>query len=99
MLCGAPSGQSKVLLSVSLSSPDLFHMVLHYVNWGSSEVVGKVSVIEDHWSAYCGNCKCWGRDFLLSLPVFMHRLFSHVEPSCLESCCEASQKLFCSAFK
>lgn len=60
-------GQSKVLLSVSLSSPDLFHMVLRYVNWGPTEVLGRVSVVENHWSLYCGNCECWGRDFLLSL--------------------------------
>lgn len=57
ILSGAPCGQSKVLLSVSLSSPDLFHMVLRYVNWGASEVVGRVSVLEDHWSLYCGNCE------------------------------------------
>uniref|UniRef100_A0AAQ6AFP7 Laminin subunit alpha 5 n=1 Tax=Amphiprion ocellaris TaxID=80972 RepID=A0AAQ6AFP7_AMPOC len=39
--------QSKVLVSVSVSSPDLFHVVLRYANWGGSDVRGRVSVIED----------------------------------------------------
>lgn len=81
LLSGAPCGQSKVLLSVSLSSPDLFHLVLRYINWGASEVVGRVSVLEDHWSLYCGNCEFWGRDFLLSLPVCLLLLCLYVEPS------------------
>ncbi|XP_049919958.1 laminin subunit alpha-5 isoform X1 [Epinephelus moara] len=48
--------QSKVLVSVSVSSPDLFRVVLRYANWGGSDVRGRVSVIEDGWSYYCGNC-------------------------------------------
>ncbi|XP_023128669.2 laminin subunit alpha-5 isoform X1 [Amphiprion ocellaris] len=48
--------QSKVLVSVSVSSPDLFHVVLRYANWGGSDVRGRVSVIEDSWNYYCGNC-------------------------------------------
>ncbi|XP_056241478.1 laminin subunit alpha-5 isoform X1 [Seriola aureovittata] len=48
--------QSKVLVSVSVSSPDLFHVVLRYANWGGSDVRGRVSVIEDGWNYYCGNC-------------------------------------------
>uniref|UniRef100_A0A3B4YWT5 Laminin A chain n=1 Tax=Stegastes partitus TaxID=144197 RepID=A0A3B4YWT5_9TELE len=48
--------QSKVLLSVSVSSPDLFHVVLRYANWGVSDILGRVSVIEDGWNYYCGNC-------------------------------------------
>jgi len=51
--------QSKVLVSVSVTSPDLFHVVLRYANWGGSHVRGRVSVIEDAWNYYCGNCKCW----------------------------------------
>lgn len=50
--------QSKVLVSVSVSSPDLFRVVLRYANWGSSAVRGRVSVIEESWNYYCGNCKC-----------------------------------------
>ncbi|KAM6924368.1 laminin subunit alpha-5 [Xenentodon cancila] len=48
--------QSKVLVSVSVMSPDLFHVVLRYANWGDSDVQGRVSVIEDGWNHYCGNC-------------------------------------------
>ncbi|XP_070695085.1 laminin subunit alpha-5 [Pempheris klunzingeri] len=48
--------QSKVLVSVSVSSPDLFHVVLRYANRGGSDVLGRVSVIEDGWNYYCGNC-------------------------------------------
>lgn len=51
--------QSKVFVSVSISSPDLFHVVLRYANWGGSDVLGRVAVIEDGWNYYCGNCKCW----------------------------------------
>lgn len=52
--------QSKVLVSVSVSSPDLFHVVLRYANRVGSDVLGRVSVIEDgRWSYYCGNCECW----------------------------------------
>lgn len=50
--------QSKVLVSVSVSSPDLFHVVLRYIHWGDSDVRGRVSVIEDSWNSYCGNCEC-----------------------------------------
>ncbi len=57
--CSLVLWQSKVLVSVSVSSPDLFHVVLRYNNWGGSDVLGRVSVIEDGWSFYCGNCKCW----------------------------------------
>uniref|UniRef100_A0A665VCL0 Laminin, alpha 5 n=1 Tax=Echeneis naucrates TaxID=173247 RepID=A0A665VCL0_ECHNA len=48
--------QSKVLVSVSVSSPDLFHVVLCYTNWGGSDVRGRVSVVEEDWSSFCGNC-------------------------------------------
>ncbi|KAF3860796.1 hypothetical protein F7725_001051, partial [Dissostichus mawsoni] len=50
MLDGRPS---KVLVSVSVSSPDLFHVVLRYANRGGADVLGRVSVIEDTWSYYC----------------------------------------------
>ncbi|XP_026188237.1 laminin subunit alpha-5 isoform X2 [Mastacembelus armatus] len=48
--------QSKVLVSVSVSAPDLFRVVLRYANWGSSDVRGRLSVIEDSWNNYCHNC-------------------------------------------
>ncbi|XP_034027667.1 laminin subunit alpha-5 [Thalassophryne amazonica] len=48
--------QPKVLVSVSVTSPDLFHVALRYTNWGGVDVRGTVSVIEDSWSSYCRNC-------------------------------------------
>ncbi|KAF6730213.1 Laminin subunit alpha-5 [Oryzias melastigma] len=48
--------QSRVLVSVSVTSPDLYHVVLLFANWAGSAVLGRVSVIEDEWSYYCGNC-------------------------------------------
>ncbi|KAM6929230.1 laminin subunit alpha-5 [Lycodopsis pacificus] len=48
--------QSKVLVSVSVSSPDLFHVVLRYANRRGLDVRGRVSVIDDGWNYYCGNC-------------------------------------------
>ncbi|KAM3872260.1 laminin subunit alpha-5 [Diretmus argenteus] len=48
--------QSKVLVSVSVGSPDLFHVVLRYANRGGVHVQGRVSVIEDGKNYYCGNC-------------------------------------------
>uniref|UniRef100_A0AAQ6AMH3 Laminin subunit alpha-5 n=1 Tax=Amphiprion ocellaris TaxID=80972 RepID=A0AAQ6AMH3_AMPOC len=38
-------------------SPDLFHVVLRYANWGGSDVRGRVSVIEDSWNYYCEQSK------------------------------------------
>uniref|UniRef100_A0A8D3CPA0 Laminin subunit alpha-5 n=1 Tax=Scophthalmus maximus TaxID=52904 RepID=A0A8D3CPA0_SCOMX len=46
----------QVLVSVSVGSPDLFHVVLRYANRAGSDVRGRVSVIEDGWSYRCGNC-------------------------------------------
>ncbi|XP_058499238.1 laminin subunit alpha-5 isoform X1 [Solea solea] len=48
--------QSKVLVSVSVSSPDLFHVVLRYANWGGLAVRGRVWIIEDGWDFRCGKC-------------------------------------------
>ncbi|XP_069382509.1 laminin subunit alpha-5 isoform X2 [Paralichthys olivaceus] len=47
--------QSKVLVSVSVGSPDLFHVVLRYANRGGSDVLGRVSVIEDGRNYRCGS--------------------------------------------
>lgn len=69
-----PPVQSKVLVSVSVSSPDLFHVVLRYANWGGSNVLGRVSVLEDGWRYYCGNCKCWLRDTNSSSSSFFTRV-------------------------
>uniref|UniRef100_A0A8C4Z2D7 Laminin subunit alpha-5 n=1 Tax=Gadus morhua TaxID=8049 RepID=A0A8C4Z2D7_GADMO len=48
--------QSRVWFSVSVGSPDLFRVVLHYVNRGLSEVRGRVVIIEDGRPPFCGNC-------------------------------------------
>ncbi|KAG9332520.1 hypothetical protein JZ751_014618 [Albula glossodonta] len=48
--------QPKVVVVVSVSSPDLFHVVLRYVNRGSTDIRGRVSVLEDEKSFLCGNC-------------------------------------------
>jgi len=55
--CSLVFRQSKVLVSVSVSSPDLFHVVLRYANRRGSDVRGRVSVIDDSWNYYCGNCE------------------------------------------
>ncbi|XP_043984093.1 laminin subunit alpha-5 isoform X1 [Gambusia affinis] len=48
--------QSKVLVSVFVTSPDLFRVALRYSNRAGSAVWGRVSVMEDGRSYYCGNC-------------------------------------------
>lgn len=56
--CSPVLWQSRVLVSVSVGSPDLFHVVLHYVNRASAEVLGRVLVLEGEWSSYSANCEC-----------------------------------------
>uniref|UniRef100_A0A8K9X878 Laminin subunit alpha-5 n=1 Tax=Oncorhynchus mykiss TaxID=8022 RepID=A0A8K9X878_ONCMY len=41
---------------VSVSSPDLFQIVLRYVNRGGLDMRGRVSVLEDGKNFMCGNC-------------------------------------------
>uniref|UniRef100_A0A8C1MUB0 Laminin, alpha 5 n=1 Tax=Cyprinus carpio TaxID=7962 RepID=A0A8C1MUB0_CYPCA len=48
--------QPWVLVEVVVGSPDLFHVVLHYVNRGGVDVRGRVSVIEVGRHFLCGNC-------------------------------------------
>lgn len=55
--CSPAFRQSKVLVSVSVSSPDLFHVVLRYANRRGSDVRGRVSVIDEAMNYYCGNCE------------------------------------------
>uniref|UniRef100_A0A671Z2E7 Laminin, alpha 5 n=1 Tax=Sparus aurata TaxID=8175 RepID=A0A671Z2E7_SPAAU len=43
----SPIQVGTLLVSVSVSSPDLFHVVLRYANRVGSDVLGRVSVIED----------------------------------------------------
>lgn len=70
--CSLVLWQSKVLVSVSVTSPDLFHVVLRYVNRGGSDVLGRVSVVEDGWNYFCANCKCrWGQWITAPPPHFL----------------------------
>lgn len=55
--CSLVLWQSSVVVSVSVGSPDLFHIVLRYVNQASVEVLGRVVVLEGDWSYYCANCE------------------------------------------
>uniref|UniRef100_A0A671KQZ1 Laminin subunit alpha-5 n=1 Tax=Sinocyclocheilus anshuiensis TaxID=1608454 RepID=A0A671KQZ1_9TELE len=48
--------QPRVLVEVVVGSPDLFHVVLHYMNRGGVDVRGRVSVIEDGRHFLCENC-------------------------------------------
>ncbi|XP_053308878.1 laminin subunit alpha-5 isoform X2 [Spea bombifrons] len=48
--------QPKVVLTINVTSPDLFRVVLRYVNRGSDSVTGKVSFREDRKSNACANC-------------------------------------------
>lgn len=73
--CSLVPRQSRVFVSVSISSPDLFHVVLRYANWRGDDVLGRVSVIEDDWNNYCGNCEWLGADggsLLVELAFLIH---------------------------
>uniref|UniRef100_A0A8K9UV88 Laminin subunit alpha-5 n=1 Tax=Oncorhynchus mykiss TaxID=8022 RepID=A0A8K9UV88_ONCMY len=48
--------QSKVVVQVSVSSPVLFQIVLHYVNRGGLDMMGRVSILDDGNNSMCGNC-------------------------------------------
>uniref|UniRef100_A0A3B3SPK2 Laminin, alpha 5 n=1 Tax=Paramormyrops kingsleyae TaxID=1676925 RepID=A0A3B3SPK2_9TELE len=58
--------QSKVMVNVLVVSPDLFHVVLRYVNHGVSGVWGTVSVLEDRRNFVCGNCSAQSKQILFS---------------------------------
>lgn len=63
--------QTKVLVSVFVTSPDLFRVALRYSNRAGSAVWGRVSVIEDGRSYYCGNCEWeWGKKCIFSVFLF-----------------------------
>ncbi|CAG6021972.1 unnamed protein product [Menidia menidia] len=49
--------QSKVLVAVWVTSPDLFRVVLRYASRGGAHVQGRVSVIEEARDHRCGNLK------------------------------------------
>lgn len=46
-----------VLVEVVVGSPDLFHVVLRYVNRGGTDIRGRVSVMEESRNFLCSNCE------------------------------------------
>ena len=61
VLCFSPlslSHQPKVVVTLNVTSPDLFRLVFRYVTRGSAIVEGRVSVVEEGKLNICGNCKC-----------------------------------------
>ncbi|XP_017342550.1 laminin subunit alpha-5 isoform X1 [Ictalurus punctatus] len=48
--------QPLVLVEVVVGSPDLFHVVLRYVNRGGTDIRGRVSVMEESRNFLCSNC-------------------------------------------
>lgn len=67
--CSLVLWQSSVVVSVSVGSPDLFHIVLRYVNRASVEVLGRVVVLEGDWSYYCANCEFCKQEVSCQAPV------------------------------
>ncbi|XP_026718104.1 laminin subunit alpha-5 [Athene cunicularia] len=50
--------QPKVVVTLNVTSPDLFRLVFRYVSRGPASVEGRVSVVEEGKFNVCGNCKC-----------------------------------------
>ncbi|XP_075032849.1 laminin subunit alpha-5 isoform X1 [Mixophyes fleayi] len=48
--------QPKVILTINVTSPDLFRVVFRYLNRGADSVYGKVSFIEEKKFNACANC-------------------------------------------
>uniref|UniRef100_A0A8C4W263 Laminin subunit alpha-5 n=1 Tax=Gopherus evgoodei TaxID=1825980 RepID=A0A8C4W263_9SAUR len=48
--------QPKVVVTLNVTSPDLFRIVFRYVNRGPANVEGRVSVLEEGKFNVCGNC-------------------------------------------
>ncbi|OXB67886.1 hypothetical protein ASZ78_005568 [Callipepla squamata] len=48
--------QPKVVVTLNVTSPDLFRLVFRYVSRGSASVEGRVSVVEEGKFNVCGNC-------------------------------------------
>ncbi|XP_037396843.1 laminin subunit alpha-5 isoform X2 [Pygocentrus nattereri] len=67
--------QPRVLVEVVVGSPDLFHVVLSYVNRGGVDVRGRVSVVEDARKFQCGNCSEQSKQIIFapsSEPTFVN---------------------------
>ncbi|XP_039591850.1 laminin subunit alpha-5 isoform X1 [Polypterus senegalus] len=48
--------QPRLVVPITVSSPDLFHIVFRYVNRGASAGKGRVSVLEEGKHVLCRNC-------------------------------------------
>ncbi|XP_054701379.1 laminin subunit alpha-5 [Grus americana] len=48
--------QPKVVVTLNVTSPDLFRLVFRYVSRGPASVEGRVSVVEEGKFNVCGNC-------------------------------------------
>lgn len=48
--------QPKVVVPLNVTFPDVFRIVFHYVNRGSGNVKGKISVYDEGHNEICGNC-------------------------------------------
>ncbi|KAK1157833.1 hypothetical protein AOXY_G24001 [Acipenser oxyrinchus oxyrinchus] len=48
--------QPRVVVAFNVSSPDLFHVVFRYVNRGTTDVKGRVSLLEEGKHVLCSNC-------------------------------------------
>uniref|UniRef100_A0A3B4BCE3 Laminin, alpha 5 n=1 Tax=Periophthalmus magnuspinnatus TaxID=409849 RepID=A0A3B4BCE3_9GOBI len=48
--------QSRVVAQVSISSPDLFRVLLRFLNRGGTPVWGRVTILEEVWHYYCHHC-------------------------------------------
>ncbi|KAK1801637.1 hypothetical protein P4O66_022279, partial [Electrophorus voltai] len=63
-------GGPRVLVEVVLGSPDLYRVLLRYVNRGGVSVQGRVSVVDASRHFLCGNCKSRPA-FLFSTSAFL----------------------------
>uniref|UniRef100_A0AAV2LXJ7 Laminin subunit alpha-5 n=1 Tax=Knipowitschia caucasica TaxID=637954 RepID=A0AAV2LXJ7_KNICA len=48
--------QSRVVVQVSVGSPDLFKVMLRFLNRGGAPVWGRVTILEEAWHYYCHHC-------------------------------------------
>lgn len=80
------SHQPKVVVTLSVTSPDLFRLVFRHVNRGPANVEGRVSVLEEGKFNVCGNCKC-----------FFHFWIKPTQPPLSKSNRETSCPFFVSA--
>ncbi|XP_047662931.1 laminin subunit alpha-5 isoform X3 [Tachysurus fulvidraco] len=67
--------QPRVMVEVVVGSPDLFHVVLRYVNRGGTDIWGHVSVMEDSRNFLCSNCSEQSKQIIFapsSEPTFVN---------------------------